>query len=267
MKKVLSFILALTFCFIAFSALAPSVSAADAEFTQKDAKALIDAAVASREKLSNNYYKNYMSYIQTPEDLGYDHDWLEMLVSVEGREYGDYELYLTLMEHLLPGSSYEGFLDDSHGIFTESVAERYCSEYYYDNNFELFIMDEHYGYRFINAHDTMVHLGFYYVPENGKVVLTEVTENRAKALVYCQKSTEPENIDIVVECIFEKTADGWHIAESDFADMLCSYSDYSYTVCEAPATGDNAFDTIALCLGGMAVAVAALGSLRRKREE
>ncbi|MBQ3228123.1 MAG: hypothetical protein IJB43_06020 [Clostridia bacterium] len=263
MKKILSLILALTFCFGAFSALAPSVLAADAEFTQKDAKALIDAAVASREKLSNNYYRNYMSYAQAPESLGYDHDWLERLVWVEGRE----ELYLTLMEHLLPGGSYEGFLDDTHGIFTDAVSERYCSKYYYNNSFELFIMSEHYGYRMITAHDTMVHLGFYYVPENGVVKLTEVTDDRAKALVYCQKAIEPENIDIVVECVFEKTADGWRIADSDFADMLCSYSDYSYTVCEAPSTGDNAFDTIALCLCGMVVALAVLGSMRRKREE
>ncbi len=239
------------------------VSVKSEDFTQSDAKALIDAAVASREKLSNNYYRNYMSYAQVPESLGYDHDWLERLVGVEGRE----ELYLTLMEHLLPGGSYEGFLDDTHGIFTDAVAERYCSKYYYNNNFELFIMSEHYGYRFINAHDTMVHLGFYYVPENGVVKLTEVTDDRAKALVYCQKAIEPENIDIVVECVFEKTADGWRIADSDFADMLCSYSDYSYTVCEAPSTGDNAFDKIALCLCGMAVAVSLFCFVRRRREQ
>ncbi|MBO5701110.1 MAG: hypothetical protein J6S71_01600 [Clostridia bacterium] len=243
------------------------ISVKSEDFTQLDAKALVYAAVASREKLSNNYYKNYMNYAQTPEDLGYDHDWLELWVPVDGKEYGNDELYLTLMEHLLPGGSYEGFLDDTHGIFTESVAERYCSEYYYNNNLELFIMDEHYGYRFINAHDTMVHLGFYYVPENGVVKLTEVTEDRAKALVYCQKAIEPENIDIVVECIFEKTDNGWRIAESDFADMLCSYSDYSYTVCEAPSTGDNAFDTIAVCFGGMAIVMSVICLVRKRREE
>ena len=263
MKKLMSTILVLAFILAALSALAPSASAADAEFTQKDAKALVDAAVASREKLSNNYYRNYMSYAQTPESLGYDHDWLERLVWVEGRE----ELYLTLMEHLLPGGSYEGFLDDTHGIFTDEVAERYCSKYYYNNNFELFYMSEHYGYRMITAHDTMVHLGFYYVPENGVVKLTEVTDNLAKALVYCQKAIEPENIDIVVECVFEKTADGWRIAESDFADMLCSYSDYSYTVCEAPSTGDRAFDTIALCFGGIAIVMSAVCVVRRRRIE
>ncbi len=266
MKKFLSFILALTFCFAAFSATAPSVSAAEENFTQADAKALVDAAVASRELLSNNYYRNYMSYAQTPPELGYDHDWLELLIPIEGKEYGDGALYLNLMEHLLPGGSYDGFLDDTRGIFTEKVAERYCSEYYYDNNFELFVLSNHYGYRFIHSHNVMVHLGFYYVPENGKVVLTEVTENRAKALVYCQKAIEPENIDIVVECIFEKTDDGWRIGNSEFADMLCSYSDYSYTVCEAPSTGDNSFDTIALCLGGMAVVMSALCFVRRRRE-
>ena len=264
MKKFLSFILALTFCFAAFSALAPSVLAADAEFTQKDAKALIDAAVASRELLSDDYYRNHMVYVQgAPFELGYKIDWKELYVPIEGQKFD--ELYVTLMEQFLPGGSYEGFLENSRSIFTQSVAERFCTDYYYDNNIDLFIVK--YGERYINAHATQVHLGFYYVPENGKVVLTEVTENRAKSLVYCQKSTEPENIDIVVECIFEKTADGWRIGASEFADMLCSYSEYSYTVGEAPATGDNAFDTIAVCLGGMAVVMSAICLVRRRRIE
>jgi len=264
MKKFLSFILALTLCFAAFSAFAPSVSATDAEFTQEDAKALIDAAVASRELLSNHYYKNHMVYVQgAPFELGYKIDWKELYVPIEGQKFD--ELYVTLMEQFLPGGSYEGFLEKSRSIFTQSVAERFCTEYYYDNNIDLFIVKD--GERFINSHAIQLHLGFYYVPENGKVELTEVTENRAKALVYCQKVFEPENIDIVVECIFEKTADGWRIGDSEFADMILSSHDYDYTVAEAPSTGDNSFDKIALCLGGMAVALAVLGSMRRKREE
>ena len=264
MKKLLSIILALTFCLAAFSTLAPTVSAANAEFTQKDAKALIDAAVASRELLSNHYYENHMVYVQgAPFELGYKIDWKELYVPIEGQKFD--ELYVTLMEQFLPGGSYEGFLEKSRSIFTQSVAESFCTEYYYDNNKDLFIVKD--GERFINAHAIQLHLGFYYVPENGKVELTEVTENRAKALVYCQKVFEPENIDIVVECIFEKTADGWRIGDSEFADMILSSHDYDYTVAEAPSTGDNAFDTIALCLGGMAVALAVLGSMRRKREE
>ena len=62
MKKFLSFILALTFCFAAFSALAPSVSAADAEFTQKDAKILVDAAAVLRNDL-NDYQAKYKEYL------------------------------------------------------------------------------------------------------------------------------------------------------------------------------------------------------------
>ncbi len=234
------------------------------EFTEADAKALIDAAVASRELLSNNYYRNHMVYVQgAPFELGYKIDWNEIEIPVEGQKYG--ELYITLMEHLLPGGSYEGFLDDTRSIFTESVAERYCTEYYYDNNMELFIIKD--GERYINAHDVMVHLGFYYVPENGAVKLTEVSEDRAKALVYCQKKIEPENIDIVVECVFEKTADGWRIGDSEFADMIVSYHSFDYTVGEAPATGDNAFDTIAVCLGGMAIVMSVLCIVRKRREE
>lgn len=263
MKKLLSTVLVLTLVLAALSALAPSASAADAEFTQKDAKALIDAAVASRELLSNDYYRNHMVYVQgAPFELGYKIDWKELYVPVEGRKFD--ELYVTLMEQFLPGGSYEGFLENSRSIFTQSVAERFCTDYYYNNNIDLFIVKD--GERYINAHDTMVHLGFNYVPENGKVVLTEVTENRAKALVYCRKVIEPESIDIVVECIFEKTADGWRIDASEFADMLCSCREYSYTVAEAPKTGDNAFDTISLCLGGMAIVMSVLCLVRRKRE-
>ena len=225
MKKFLSIILALTFCLAAFSALAPSISAADAEFTQKDAKALIDAAVASRELLSNHYYENHMVYVQgAPFELGYKIDWKELYVPIEGQKFD--ELYVTLMEQFLPGGSYEGFLEKSRSIFTQSVAERFCTEYYYDNNIDLFIVKD--GERFINSHAIQLHLGFYYVPENGKVELTEVTENRAKALVYCQKVFEPENIDIVVECIFEKTADGWRIGDSEFADMIVSCRNFDY---------------------------------------
>jgi hypothetical protein len=48
--------------------------------------------------------------------------------------------------------------------------------------------------------------------------------------------------------------------------MVTSADDFEYTVAEAPATGDNAFDKISVCLGGMAIVMSVLCLVRRKRE-
>ena len=265
MKKFLSFILALTFCFAAFSALAPSVLAADAEFTQKDAKALIDAAVASRELLSE-YYPNHMRYVQgAPFELGYKIDWKELYVPVAGQKFG--QLYVTLMDHLLPGGSYEGFLADTRSIFTESVAKRYCSEYYHNNDLGLFLTED--GVRYIAAYTAQAPIGFRYDPEKAVIDMIEVTENTVAAKVYCYDyvGLGPDRYDFYVECKFVKTDDGWRIGASDFADMLCSFSEYNYTIVNAPDSGDDIFDTLALCLGGMAVVMSVVCLVRRRRIE
>jgi hypothetical protein len=75
-------------------------------------------------------------------------------------------------------------------------------------------------------------------------------------------------IPIYVECKFERftTTIQWHFADSAFVDMVTSAEGFEYTVGEAPATGDNAFDTIALCLGGISIIISALCLVRRKRE-
>ena len=264
MKKLLSTVLVLTLVLAALSALAPSASAADAEFTQKDAKALIDAAVESRELLSE-YYPNHMRYVQgAPFELGYKIDWKELYVPAAGQKFD--QLYVTLMEHLLPGGSYEGFLADTRSIFTESVAKRYCSEYYHNNDLDLFLTEDE--VRYIAAYTAIVPIGFGYDPDSAVVELTEVREKSAVAKVYCYNyvGIGSDRYDFYVECKFVKTDDGWRIDASEFADMLCSCREYSYTVAEAPATGDSALDTIAICLGGMAIVMSVLCLVRRKRE-
>ena len=48
--------------------------------------------------------------------------------------------------------------------------------------------------------------------------------------------------------------------------MLTSADEFEYTVAEAPKTGDAAYNTIALCLGGIAIIMSAICLVRRKRE-
>jgi hypothetical protein len=110
-------------------------------------------------------------------------------------------------------------------------------------------------------------LSFVDDPNDVVVEVVESTDKEATARVYCGLQKDGKVIPIYVECKFEKGYERWYIAESDFVDMLNSADHYEYTVGEAPKTGDSAYDTIALCLGTMAIAVAVLGSLRRKREE
>ena len=76
-----------------------------------------------------------------------------------------------------------------------------------------------------------------------------------------------KRIPISVECKFEKFYSQWDVADSPFVDMITSAEEFEYTIAEAPKTGDNAFDTIALCLGGMAVAVSLFCFVRRRREQ
>ena len=73
-------------------------------------------------------------------------------------------------------------------------------------------------------------------------------------------------IPISVECKFEKGNRCWVLADSPVVDMLASAEGFEYTVGEAPKTGDSALDTVALCLGGIAIIMSTLCLVRRKRE-
>ena len=123
MKKLLSIILALTFCLAAFSALAPSVSAADTEFTQKDAKALVDAAAVLRNEL-NDYLAKYKEYLLS--DAGKKIE--DKVIYVDVPRHAPEAEYYPLIEELLPGSSYSAFEKLARESLVETLAERICTK-------------------------------------------------------------------------------------------------------------------------------------------
>ena len=112
-------------------------------------------------------------------------------------------------------------------------------------------------------------VNFSYDPETAVVKVIESTDKEATARVYCELIKDGKRIPIYVECKLEKPyAYGrWDVAESPFIDMITSADDFEYTVGEAPATGDNAFDKISVCLGGMAIVMSVLCLVRKRREE
>ena len=106
----------------------------------------------------------------------------------------------------------------------------------------------------------------------------EYTSNWARAYVRVNDLNGEYTNHVWLEVTFANYDGKWRIHDSVYTDMLRfnapgnqdwrkEVKEYDGMYSVSPNTGDNAFDTIALCLGGMAVTVAVLGSLRRKREE
>ncbi len=226
MKKFLSLFLALTFCFAAFSATATSVSAADADFTQKDAKALVDAAALLRNDL-NDYQAKYKEYLLS--DAGKKIE--DKVIYVDVPRHALEAEYYPLVEELLPGSSYAAFEKLARESLVETLAERICTKANSYSLSDLIITED--GKKYILPGVTE----YFYLPDRSRVELVEVSENTATANVYCVKPEYPQDISICIECKFEKTDAGWRIAESPFSDMLTGavwsiY--YTYTESDIP---------------------------------
>lgn len=149
--------------------------------------------------------------------------------------------------------------------FTDDVSESFMTKAYHNNDLDMFITEGDTKYlAYIDGADD---LSFVYDPEDVVVEVVESTDKEATARVYCGLKKDGKIIPIYVECKFEKEYERWHIAESDFVDMLTSADRFEYTVGEAPSTGDNAFDAIALCLGGMALVMSVIALIPRKKRE
>ena len=148
--------------------------------------------------------------------------------------------------------------------FTDDVAESFMTKAYHNNDLDMFITEG--GTEYLAYIDGADDLSFVYDPNDVVVEVVESTDKEATARVYCGLKKDGKVIPISVECKFEKGYERWYIAESDFVDMLTSADGFEYTVAEAPKTGDAAYNTIALCLGGIAIIMSAICLVRRKRE-
>ncbi len=156
-------------------------------------------------------------------------------------------------------------IDDYAAIyFTDDVAESFMTKAYHNNDLDMFITEG--GTEYLAYIDGADDLSFVYDPNDVVVEVVESTDKEATARVYCGLKKDGKVIPIYVECKFEKGYARWYISESAFVDMLTSADGFDYTVGEAPKTGDAAYNTITLCLGGMAIIISALCLVRRKRE-
>jgi hypothetical protein len=173
------------------------------------------------------------------------------------------------MEYIPKGMRVNGYGYDfsvyEYGDFcTDQVMEKLNSKAYTDNNFDMYIKEN--GIEYLAYFNADEDLSYVCDPETAVIEIIESTDKTATARIYCGLKDGENVIPISVECKFEKGSRCWFLADSPFVDMLASTDGFEYTVGEAPSTGDNAFDKIALCLGGMAIVMSVLCLVRRKRE-
>ncbi|MBQ1194992.1 MAG: hypothetical protein IIX44_01985 [Clostridia bacterium] len=224
------------------------------KFTAAEAKYLVDLTVTDcLIDYYVGYYERYLEYVQRKK-LEVN-EIVKEVTNPDGSKSA--VKYVEDIEYI--GT------DGYAGIFlTEEASESFMKKVYYNNDFDNFITEGNTQYMaYLDGADD---LSFVYDPNEVVVEVIESTDKEATARVYCGLKRDGKVIPIYIECKFEKEYSRWYIAESDFVDMLTSADGFEYTVGEAPATGDRAFDTLTLCLGGMAIVMSALCIVRRRRE-
>ena len=125
------------------------------------------------------------------------------------------------------------------------------------------IGDEKVGDEYIVTVNGEQTIQFVYDPDDTRIKIVESTDKEATALVYFEFIEGDKRVAKAVECKFSHYYSLWMLEDSQIIDLLTNPDEFV----PSPATGDTAFDIIAVCLGGMAVVLAVLGSMRRKREE
>lgn len=221
------------------------LAAAEAKYTVDE----IMYAISGMNSYKQDYYeyaqKNGKDFVSISKEIVSDSGEKKTMqyykLVYHGTDYGDETLEFSVTE-----STYK--------LFDRAYA---------DSDFERRITEGRVDY--VAVPDSV---NFSYDPETAVVKVIESTDKEATARVYCELIKDGKRIPIYVECKLEKPyAYGrWDVAESPFIDMITSADDFEYTVGEAPATGDNAFDKISVCLGGMAIVMSVLCLVRRKRE-
>ena len=225
MKKFLSFILALTFCFAAFSAFAPSASAKSETVSESEAKDLIVKA-----------YDFCMNVRAGRADILERSKKIEL---VYGENVWEKEHYWQVKEENLPGGSYEKMCEYVETIYTKEAAPTaYAykldgtvnpSDNMWDGLYPLFYRNEN-GVLYAST-SYLNYRGAYLFPDAEGVEFEIVSgdSDTAKANVSVKffhgDGPRPYTYDIV-ECLFENTPDGWRIAESEFSIIMATQKAY-----------------------------------------
>ena len=239
MKKLLSIILALTFCLAAFSALAPTASAKSATISESEAKELIVKAYEFCRNVRGGFahiHENTGKY--------------EYRIEVNyGGKYPEY--YYKVIEENLPGGSYEKMCEYVETIYTKDAAPRayaykltgrvHPSEEMWDELYPLFYRNEA-GVLYADTVWFSYH-GAYLYPDaenvEFEIVSGDAQSAKANVLVYYHYIDGPrvDGFDLI-ECRFENTADGWRIAESEYSWLMATdkvyFEDYRAKNPDAP---------------------------------
>lgn len=203
-----------------------------------------------------NYYQNYVDYAKRAQK-----EVNEIVKEITASDGSKHTMrYVEYLPRIY-------FLDDAWEYYLDiDFVKEHVLKAYRDNEFDMFITEGSTEYIAVLDADDLL---FVYDRNEAVVEVIESTDTEATARVYCGLKKDGAVIPIYVECKFERfnTLIQWHLADSAFVDMVTSAEGFEYTVGEAPATGDNAFDTIALCLGGMAIVISVVCFARRRRIE
>ncbi len=215
--------------------------------------------------------------------------------------WGEFSRYCLVKEDELPGGSYEGLVEESRKYFTDAAAQVFLNDYASEENVPLFYVQDGKRYAFYESKNdwqasdwiTFLNRGEYCArPTIDSLV---INGNRATGTLICHGTFEDHPREwgytlYAFDVAFVKTEYGWVLDDCEYlraktarTTLNADYNKYlvedkaiyeKYGVgipsnidLDSPATGDNAFDTLAISLGGMAVAVSLLCIIRRRREE
>jgi len=211
--------------------------------------------------------------------------------------WGEFSRYYLVKENELPGGSYDGLVEESKKYFTDAAAEIFLNNYATEENVPLFYVQNGKRYAFYESDNSWQATDIISFLNRGEIygrptIDSLVIEgNRATGTLICHRSFEDHPREsgytlYAFEVVFVKTEQGWVLDDCEFLRaktartvLNADYSKYlvkdkdiyerygvgipSNIEFESPKTGDRAFDTLALCLGGMAIMMSALSSTGR----
>ena len=177
--------------------------------------------------------------------------------------------YVLLDPTMLYGGSMEAFRAAVDEVYTEKAAKKVYTAYCW-SECPLFI--ERDGKTYVAWGDAQRVAFSVSFEENNDYDFTvlERTPNKITARIKVWLSIYEDygfHAEGYINCVFIKTDNGWKIDDCGYTDMMTSISFKNYTLVDSPATGDSTFDTIALCLCGMALGLSVLCLVRRRRVE